>query len=80
MFGKFFLKKLWKKEMEGALGWLDELAQKEARIAAAQILKLAHIADNLNKAITLMNVTSSVFATRRLATWPRRNWDEAVVQ
>ena len=42
-----FLKKLTgKKEMEDALKRLDKLTQDEARMAAAEILKLSHIIFN----------------------------------
>ena len=51
--GKFLKKLVGKKEMEDALNRLDKLTQEEARMAAAEILKLTHI---------VMNGSSSVFA------------------
>jgi hypothetical protein len=44
--------------MEDALKRLDTLTQDEARMAAAEILKLAHIIDN--KVTTVVNGTSRV--------------------
>ena len=43
---KYLKKLLGKKEMEGALKRLDRLTQEEARMAAAEILKLTHIVVN----------------------------------
>ncbi|KAH8992292.1 hypothetical protein EDB86DRAFT_2830527 [Lactarius hatsudake] len=51
---KRYLKKLiGKKEMEDALKRLDKLTQEEARMAAAEILKLTHIVDG--KVTTVVN-------------------------
>ncbi|KAH9165961.1 hypothetical protein EDB89DRAFT_2076307 [Lactarius sanguifluus] len=51
---KRYLKKLiGKKEIEGALKRLDKLTQEEARMAAAEILKLTHIVDD--KVTTVVN-------------------------
>jgi hypothetical protein len=49
---KFLKKLVGKKEMEDALNRLDKLTQEEARMAAAEILKLTHI---------VMDGTSGVF-------------------
>ena len=58
-----YLKKLiGKKEMEDALKRLDKLTQEEARMAAAEILKLTHIVDN--KVTIVMNGTPIVLSTR----------------
>jgi hypothetical protein len=43
---KFLKKLIGKKEMEEALKRLDKLTQDEARMAAAEILKLTHIVMN----------------------------------
>jgi hypothetical protein len=43
---KFLKKLVGKKEMEDALNRLDKLTQEEARMAAAEILKLTHIVVN----------------------------------
>jgi hypothetical protein len=43
---KFLKKLIGKKEMEDALKRLDKLTQDEARMAAAEILKLTHIVMN----------------------------------
>jgi hypothetical protein len=51
--GKFLKQLVGKKEMEEALNRLDKLTQEEARMAAAEILKLTHI---------VMDGTSGVFA------------------
>jgi hypothetical protein len=51
---KFLKKLIGKKEMEDALKRLDKLTEDEARMAAAEILKLAHI---------IMNGMSSELAT-----------------
>ena len=50
------------KEMEDALKRLDKLTQEEARMAAAEILKLTHVVDK--KMTTVINGTLSVLATR----------------
>ena len=50
--GKFLKQLVGKKEMEDALDRLDKLTTEEARMAAAEILKLTHI---------VMNGSSSVF-------------------
>ena len=50
--GKLLKQLVGKKEMEDALDRLDKLTQEEARMAAAEILKLTHI---------VMNGSSSVF-------------------
>jgi hypothetical protein len=52
-----------KKEMEDALKRLDTLTQDEARMAAAQILKLTHVVDN--KVTSLINGTPGMFGARR---------------
>ena len=65
-----------KKEMEDALNRLDKLTQDEARMAAAETLKLTHLVDNKvtslqasvnNKATSLqaslINGTSGMFGT-----------------
>ena len=51
-------KLLGRKEMEDALKRLDRLTQDEARMAAAEILKLTHIVDN--KVTTVINGTSGM--------------------
>ena len=43
---KFFKKLVGRKDIEDALKRLDKLTQGEARMAAAQILKLTHVVDN----------------------------------
>ena len=43
---KFIKKLIGKKEMEDALKRLDKLAQDEARMAAAENLRLTHVVDN----------------------------------
>ena len=48
--------------MEDALKRLDKLTQEEARMAAAEILKLTHIVDS--KVDTVINGTFSVLATQ----------------
>ena len=50
-----------KKEMEDALKRLDKLTQDEARMAAAENLRLTHVIDN--KVTSLINGTSGVFST-----------------
>ena len=47
-----------KKEMEDALKRLDRLTQDEARMAAAEILKVTHVVDN--KVTTVINGESVV--------------------
>ena len=59
---KYLKKLIGKKEMEDALKRLDKLTQEEARMAAAEILKLTHIVDN--KVTTVMNGTSIVSSNR----------------
>ena len=67
-----------KKEMEDALKRLDKLTQDEARMAAAETLKLMHVVDNKvtslqdslnNKATSLqaslINGMSSMFCTSK---------------
>ncbi|KAN0128641.1 hypothetical protein V8E53_013560 [Lactarius tabidus] len=51
---KFLKKLIGKKEMDDALKRLDKLTQDEARMAAAEILKLTHIVDN--KVTSMINV------------------------
>ena len=48
-----------KKAMEDALKRLDKLTQDEARMAAAEILKLTHVVDN--KVTFLINGTPGMF-------------------
>ena len=48
-----------KKEMEDALKRLDKLTQDEARMAAAENLRLTHVVDN--KVTSLINGASSMF-------------------
>ena len=64
-----YLKKLvgWK-EVEDALKRLDKLTQEEARMAAAEILKLTHIVDD--KVTTVINGASSNLTTG--AFYPKR--------
>jgi hypothetical protein len=50
------------KEMEDALKRLDRLTQDEARMAAAEILKLTHIVEN--KVTTVINGKSGMLATQ----------------
>ena len=50
-----------KKEMEDALKRLDRLTQDEARMAAAENLRLTHVVDN--KVTSLIYGTSSIFGT-----------------
>jgi hypothetical protein len=50
------------KEMEDALKRLDQLTQEEARMAAAEILRLAHVVDK--KMTTVINGMHSILATR----------------
>ena len=50
-----------KKEMEDALKRLDRLTHDEARMAAAETLRLTHVVDN--KVTSLINGTSSMFRT-----------------
>ena len=50
-----------KKEMEDALKRLDKLTQDEARMAAAENLKLTHVVDN--KVTALINGTPGMFDT-----------------
>ena len=50
-----------KKEIEDALKRLDKLTQDEARMAAAENLKLTHVVDN--KVTSLINGTPSMFGT-----------------
>jgi hypothetical protein len=57
--GKFLKKLIGKKEMEDALKRLDKLTQDEARMAAAEILKLTHLVDN--KVTSLINGTPVMF-------------------
>jgi hypothetical protein len=56
---KFMKRLIGKKEMEDALKRLDKLTQDEARMAAAEILKLTHIVDN--KVTSLINGTPGMF-------------------
>jgi len=56
---KYLRKLIGKKEIEDALNRLDKLTQEEARMAAAEILRLAHIIDN--------NVTTVMNAVQQLA-------------
>jgi hypothetical protein len=58
---KFLKKLIGKKEMEDALKRLDKLTQDEARMAAAENLKLTHNVDN--KVTSLMNGTPGMFGT-----------------
>jgi hypothetical protein len=48
--------------MEDALNRLDKLTQEEARMAAAEILRLTQIVDN--KVTTVIDGESSMFAAR----------------
>ena len=50
-----------KKEMEDALKRLDKLTQDEARMAAAENLKLTHVVDN--KVTSLINGTPGMLDT-----------------
>jgi hypothetical protein len=50
---KYLKKLIGKKEMEDALKRLDKLTQEEARMAAAEILRLTQIVDN--KVTTVVN-------------------------
>ena len=50
-----------KTEMEDALKRLDKLTQDEARMAAAENLKLTHVVDN--KVTSLINGTPGMFGT-----------------
>jgi hypothetical protein len=50
-----------KKDMEDALKRLDKLTQDEARMAAAENLKLTHVVDN--KVTSLISGTSGRFGT-----------------
>jgi hypothetical protein len=59
--GKFLKKLIGKKEMEDALKRLDKLTQDEARMAAAEILKLTHLVDS--KVTSLINGTPGMFGT-----------------
>ena len=54
-----------KKEMEDALKRLDKLTQDEARMAAAEILKLTHVVDNKVTSLqaSLINGTSGMSGT-----------------
>jgi hypothetical protein len=52
-----------KKDMEDALKRLDKLTQDEARMAAAENLKLTHIVDN--KVTSLINRTPGMFGNWR---------------
>jgi hypothetical protein len=56
---KFLKRLIGKKEMEDALKRLDKLTQDEARMAAAEILRLTHNVDN--KVTSLMNGTPGMF-------------------
>jgi hypothetical protein len=47
--------------MEDALKRLDKLTQDEARMAAAEILRLTHVVDN--KVTSLINGTPGIFGT-----------------
>ena len=58
---KYLKKLIGKKEMEDALKRLDRLTQDEARMAAAETLKLTHIVDN--KVSTVLNGKPSVLST-----------------
>ena len=58
---KFLKKLIGKKEMEDALKRLDKLTQDEARMAAAENLKLTHVVDN--KVTSLINGTHGMFGT-----------------
>ena len=55
-----------KKEMEDALKRLDKLTQDEARMAAAEILKLTHVVDNKVTSLqaSLINGTSGMSGMR----------------
>jgi hypothetical protein len=48
--------------MEDALKRLDKLTQEEARVAAAEIMKLTHVVDQ--KMTTVINGTRGILATR----------------
>ena len=50
---KFLKKLVGKKDMEDALKRLDKLTQEEARMAAAEILKLTHIVDNMVRPVVI---------------------------
>jgi hypothetical protein len=58
---KLLKKLMGKKEMEDALKRLDKLTQDEARMAAAENLKLTHVVDN--KVTSLINGTPGMFRT-----------------
>ena len=58
--------------MEDALKRLDRLTQDEARMAAAEILKLTHIVDN--KVTTVVNGKLSIFAAPEPHNRARIHW------
>jgi hypothetical protein len=58
---KFLKKLIGKKDMEDALKRLDKLTQDEARMAAAENLKLTHNVDN--KVTSLINGAPGMFDT-----------------
>ncbi|KAH9073579.1 hypothetical protein EDB83DRAFT_83863 [Lactarius deliciosus] len=65
---KRYLKKLiGKKEIEDALKRLDKLTQEEARMVAAEILKLTHIVDN--KVTTVVNGVQQLTNSIDNVTW-----------
>jgi hypothetical protein len=55
---KYLKKLIGKKEIEDALNRLDKLTREEAHMAAAEVLRLAHIVDN--KVTTIVKGTSGV--------------------
>ncbi|KAN0127958.1 hypothetical protein V8E53_014212 [Lactarius tabidus] len=69
---KLMKKLMGKKEMEDALKRLDKLTQDEARMAAAEILKLTHIVDN--KVTSLINVGNE---TKKVVQQLANNMDDA---
>ena len=54
-----------KKEMEDALKRLDKLTQEEARMAAAENLRLTHVIDNKVTSLqaSMINGTPGIFGT-----------------
>jgi hypothetical protein len=58
---KFVKKLIGKKEMDDALKRLDKLTHDEARMAAAENLKLSHIVDN--KIASLINGMPGMFGS-----------------
>ena len=71
---KYVKKLIGKKEMEDALNRLDKLTQEEARMAAAEVLRLTRIIDN--KVTAVINGESSMLTVRASSCRTRIHWSD----